>query len=336
MRSLLGIFVLTLIACGGSSKTAGSGEGDREGDRGGSQAKGGVSGADQAGRAGTSAGGLGGTGTRGGAGGTSGVGEGGETSGGSAGTTAGTGRGGTEATGGSATGGTGATGAMPSITSCAEEFPFAGEWEGSVLDFYFEPIETVRLVVVPNEELGGYEATLTWGSGDPPPPVTSGEEPYPSLEYWQEVGDLEIRHEPWPGFAYSVVRGAGCDAVFRVSVSSVEPWDEWCSLQTPVYTDDFGWGCTYQGGGSSDSQTCDVQDGRGNVLATYPYWKCLACGAYGFPTGGVCGCDEGGCSFNREPTHVFDLELAMSGEGDILSGPDPSCGDCTVRLERVE
>jgi hypothetical protein len=224
---------------------------------------------------------------------------------------------------------------MPSITSCTESFLFEGEWEGSVLDFYFEPLETLRLVLVPNEELGGYEGTLTWGSGEPPPPVTSGEEPYPNLEFWQGVEDFGFSFEPWPGFAHSVVRGAGCDAVLRVSASVAEPWDEWCSLQTPVYTDGYGWGCTYVGGGSSNGETCDVQDGRGNVLATYPYWRCVACGTFG-PEGGVCSCDEGGCSFNRAPTHVFDLELAVSGGVDILSGPDPHCGDCTVRLERVE
>jgi len=49
----------------------------------------------------------------------------------------------------------------------------------------------------------------------------------------------------------------------------------------------------------------------------------------------VCGCDEAGCSFNREPSDTFSFQFGMNGRF-ILSGPDSRCGDCTVRLERVE
>jgi hypothetical protein len=129
-----------------------------------------------------------------------------------------------------------------------------------------------------------------------------------------------------------VVRGAGCDASLRFSVSTRELWQDWCELQTPVYTPEYGWGCTLQGGGSSDGMTCTVQPGS-VPNETYPLWKCEACGAFNIG-GGVCACDETGCFANLEPTHVFDLTYAKSGESEILSGPDPSCGDCTVRLER--
>jgi hypothetical protein len=234
-----------------------------------------------------------------------------------------------------ATGGTGASGARPPITSCAEEFPFAGTWEGSVLDFYFEPIQDVRLVITPNDELNGYEGLLTWGSGSAPPPVTSGDEPYPNLEFWESGDGLDGRIEPWPGFRHTVVRGAGCDAVLRVSVSVAEPWDEWCSLQMPVYTERYDWGCTYVGAGSVINTTCSVQDENGQVVATYPSWRCVACGTFEFGHG-VCGCTEAGCSYNREPTDTFSFELGTSGGVDALTASYPRCDDCTMRLERIE
>jgi hypothetical protein len=328
------ISVGLFVACGGSSRDqssrgdSGSGTG---GDAGGTS-----SGGTGASSAGTPPnGGKGGAGGSGALGGTVGKGGSGANEAGSpsepTGGVGNAGRGGSEPTGGTA-----GAGAVPSITSCSDEFPFVGEWEGSVLDFYFEPIEDVRLVVVPNEELGGYEATLTYGTGDPPPPVSSGDEPYPSLEFWQRIGDVGGAGsiEPWPGFGHSAVRGAGCDAVFRVSISVAQPWDEWCSLQEPVYTPEMGWGCTYRGGGSSGGDRCDVQDGRGNVLAEYPLWKCQSCGSFG--RGGVCECSEAGCRYNHEPTDTLDLRLGTSGGVDVLSGPDARCGDCTVRLERVE
>jgi hypothetical protein len=331
----LAISVGLFVACGGSSRNESSrGDSGKGGSGDAGEPSSGGTGASGAGN--QPSGGSGGVGGSGAVGGTTGK-------GGGAGNEAGApsepiggvgnaGSGGVEPNGGTA-----GAGAVPSITSCSDEFPYVGEWEGSVYDFYFEPLEDVRLVVVANEELGGYEATLTYGAGDPPPPVSSGDEPDPSLEFWQTLGGdiLGTKSiEPWPGFGYSAVRGAGCDAVFRVSISVAEPWDEWCSLQKPVYTPEYGWGCTYRGGGSSSADRCDVQDGRGNVLAEYPLWKCQSCGSYGH--GGVCECSEAGCRFNHEPTDVLDLRLETSGGVDTLSGPDPRCGDCTVRLQRVE
>ena len=340
MRTLLFVSVLVLAACGGSSSTQGGsrGDGSNGGDAGdesgGSGGTAGIAGtaaaAATSGTAGVASGANGGAGARGGA-----SGDAGEPSQ----PTGGVGNGGAGARGGTAgtdvTGGTAGAGATPAITSCSDTFRFEGVWEGNVLDFYFEPIEAVRMVVRPDEELGGYQATIAFGSGDPPPPVTSGDAPYPNAEFWGDGSGgagFGTAVEPWPDFEHSVVRGAGCDAVLRVSISSAEPWNEWCTLQEPVYTDGYGWGCTYLGGGSSGGGMCTVQDNRGQELATYPLWKCQSCGTFG-PEGGVCGCTEEGCSFNRTPTHTFNFEGTVDS---VISGPDPRCGDCTVRLTRVE
>lgn len=63
-----------------------------------------------------------------------------------------------------------------------------------------------------------------------------------------------------------------------------------------------------------------------------PAFKCFAC-AFGTP---ICACDENGCTASNEPTHVFDLMRLEDAGDEILTGPDPTCGDCTVRLVKAE
>jgi hypothetical protein len=204
-----------------------------------------------------------------------------------------------------------------------------GIWEGNILDFYFEPVEALRLELQQRDGSSDITGTLTWGDGALPPPPESGDTPYPP-GYWDDRPDLDMGIErgiePWPGFPYTVVRGAGCDAAFRFGVSTYEIFEDWCALQTPVFTPEHGWGCTQQGGGSSNSSTCTVNG------ETYPLWKCAACGAFG---DGVCSCDESRCFANTDATRTFGLAYSSSGEAEILSGPDPDCGDCTVRLQRT-
>jgi hypothetical protein len=333
MRLSLLTVVFVMVACGGSSRDldGSRGNGTKNGGDGGTDSVGGggtagTAGTGMAGTAGVAAGANGGAGARGGS---TSAGDAGEPSGGVGAAGAQGGVAGAEPTGG--TGGTAGAGATPSITSCTDAFRFLGTWEGNVLDFYFEPLQTMRLVVTP-DDLGGYQGTLTIGSGDPPPPVAGPDDPYPNLEYWDTGGaGRGSGTDPWPGFPHTVVRGAGCDATLRVSISSAEPWDEWCSLQEPVYTDGYGWGCTYLGGGSIGGGVCNVQDGRGNTLGEYPAWKCYACAGFGAEA--VCACDEASCSFNRTPTDTYNLQLI---DDTVLSGTDATCGDCTVRLERVE
>jgi hypothetical protein len=302
------------IGLGGSNigATGGSSVGGKGGGTGGSGANGGTGAIGNAGEgAQGQAGGPDGSGGRGATGGT----------------------GGTGGTAGSAgTGGSGGGAGVP-ITSCTDAFPFLGTWDGNILDFFFEPLDELKLVlVVENDEIVG---KLTWGgTGDPLPPVDGADVPWPP-GYWDNAGPEPTGNapEPWPGFAYTVVRGAGCDTTLRFSVSTAEIWQEWCALQTPVYTNDVGWGCTLQGGGSSDGKTCTVQP-AGMTPETYPMWQCNACGAFGRPLSAVCQCNEAGCFASHEATHTFDLTYSVSAEAELLSGKDPSCGDCTVRLER--
>jgi len=237
------------------------------------------------------------------------------------------------ATGGSSpSGGSVGTGGSATITTCNDNFPYLGTWEGNILDFYFEPTEAVKLELY-KDASGNIVGTFTWGSGAPPPAPQSADIPWPP-GYWEQQNNpfpISAAPDPWPGFAYTIVRGAGCDTTFRFAVSTDELWQNWCALMTPVYTPNFGWGCTLQGGGSSDGKTCTVQPSSG-PSATYPLWKCDACGAFGF--GGVCACAQNDCFANMTATHTFNLAYSVSGGTDVLSGPDSSCSDCTVRIER--
>ncbi|HEX6767168.1 MAG TPA: hypothetical protein VF103_16840 [Polyangiaceae bacterium] len=330
MRYPIYSLLFVVAACSGNSLKVGDDESS-----GGSSGEGASSGKDVGGgHAGsTSRGGTGGTagtssqgaeagevGVGGGTGATSGVGAGGV--------------GGSVSIGGYGGTGTGGTATTPPITSCTDEFPFAGEWRGSILDFYFEPMEDLRLSISAQGGAGGYVGTLTWGEGDPPPPATNPDVPPPGYDTSGTAGGggRGGGAEPWAGFPYTVVRGAGCDSAFRVSISAWQTWDSWCDLQEPAFNDvDGTYACMIKGrGGSSDGTTCSVQDGNGNVLAEYPQWRCDLCG-WG---GNVCACTETECSYNPEPTHTFDLTL--NATGDVLSGKDASCGDCTVRFTRVQ
>jgi hypothetical protein len=216
------------------------------------------------------------------------------------------------------------------VTSCNAEFGFLGTWEGSRLDFFFEPMEPVLLEFSEDDE-GVIQGTIAFGEpGEPLPPPVDGDTPWPP-DYWGEQngrgGSSSVA--ALPGFPYTVRRGAGCDNSLRFGISTAEFFDEWCRMMTPVYTsEEYGWGCTLQGGGSVSATECIVTTREGRS-GTYPPWKCDACGFVG---GGVCDCDEAGCFANPEITRTFDFTLAESEGASVLTGPDGECGDCTIRL----
>jgi len=188
---------------------------------------------------------------------------------------------------------------------------------------------------------GAVAGRLTWGTGSPPPPPQAANIEYPPGYFDQQVNMKPgyMPAEPWSGFTYTILRGAGCDTTFRFGIATNELWQPWCALQTSVYSADIqSWGCVLRGnGGSSDGNNCTVQ--TSGWTRTYPMWLCDACGAFGF--GGVCACGQNGCNADMTVTETFDLTYTVSSAADggiteILSGPDPdtTCSNCTVRLQR--
>jgi hypothetical protein len=282
---------------------------------------------------GSDLGGSGGTGTGGSStgGASASGGTGGDASGasGSSGvSTGGTATGGTPSTGGSSPGGSSPGG----TTGCTDPVSFDGEWSGEILDSSSDPTESIQLSILADDAVaGGFRGTFTWGEGAPPQPATDANAPYPPGQS-PESGVLP--GAPWPGFPYTLVRGSACGSTIQLGVSTRELYDSWCSLQEPIDNGPLGFACHRLGVTSGfDQDSCWTMDEDGEKLGEYPLWRCGLCGGLIGPAT-ACVCDASGCRANLEPTSVF--ELTMNAGGDVLTGPDSSCADCTVRLERVE
>ena len=302
MRSSIISALVFFLACSGNSLRVGSDESES----GGRSGAGGTAGTSSAG---TNAGGVGAAAPTTGAGATVGL------------------------------GGTMDMDAGPPITSCNETFPFEGEWSGNLLDYLFEPMEGLRLSIRAQGGEGGYVGNLTWGTGDPPAPATDPDAPYPpGLNVGGAAGTGAGRNangtDYFAGYPYEIVRGAGCDGVFRITLSSYEIWDSWCRLQPSYYSENaLRWACAEVGYGASfDGTTCRLTDEDNNFIAEYPIWKCGLCGVAGTS---VCACDASGCWASPETTHSFELSLIQADGVDVLTGPYDSC-QCTMRLEREE
>lgn len=221
-------------------------------------------------------------------------------------------------TGGSSTGGSG-------ITSCNDEFPFLGIWDGNVLDYAFEPVENVRLELL-QAGAGGISGTITFGEGEPLEPATDPNAAYPPGASYSVAGQPSAITY-WPGHPYPITQGAACDATFRFGINTWEIWDSWCRLQEPVYQEEFGWVCTLKGAGPLSDEGCHItaSDGRS---ASYTGAKCALCK--------LCVCEESGCYVPQLPSLSHELVLDERDGSEVLSGPDPVDRQRLIRLERAE
>src|SRR5690348_13962881 len=101
-----------------------------------------------------------------------------------------------------------------------------GTWEGALEDFYLDPVVPIRLVIT-QATTAGVCGTLTWGVGRTPPlPLTDPEQS--GREYGLGGSPGYIMHD---GTDYKILAGAARDGVLRISVSALEPWNDYCQEQ---------------------------------------------------------------------------------------------------------
>jgi hypothetical protein len=181
--------------------------------------------------------------------------------------------------------------------------PLHQVWEGSTLDFFFNPQDDrYRIEFDGTDANGRLCGTVTYiGAGQPaPPPAKDPDAGYPpsaDFAMWK-IKSLE------PGVTYSIIQGAEANAVRHFRIAPNELWQDWCALQTPV-PNAGGYSCIGgDGGWSSDGVTCSVTNADG-TQAQYPQAKCELCT---FP--GVCACDVKQCVAADGESVLFDLKLA--------------------------
>jgi len=295
VRSFWGAYAVLVLssACSGKTENAGS-----RGDDGGS------SGAPVGGSAGASSGGTTGSGGSDGSDGSGGAavaGAGG--AGASAGAAGSAGPGGAAgiagAAGSAGVDGGGAAGVagfgQGGIGGSMPDSSLVGTWVGDVENHQFGSGSDEVRVVITDGAPSGY---VVFGNGTaaPPPNPETG---YPPSSGGGAAGrGGSARYEVYEGFQYTVFAGNVTGDRVRFKVESHELWQEWCSLQTPVPSQDGsgGYNCMPNLGYSSDGTHCWQADRE------------VDCGKIELCFSQVCACTAQSCQATGQGDTVFDLD----------------------------
>jgi hypothetical protein len=200
---------------------------------------------------------------------------------------------------------------------------YGGTWEGYIEGYTFpDGSDLVRLTL--DEEGNG---TLILGNDADPLPAPDPDAAPPG---WDQ-GAMTIAPAMLLGYPFEVSSATLQSKRIKLATSEPEPYQEWCSLQTPVldefYTGDPTYRCVRSVGyTSTDGVTCHEQDTNEAV----PCAK-LVCQE-------MCTCTSTACSWTGR-TYGPSLDAALDAAGESLVGtlvstlPGAS-GSVTVRLER--
>jgi hypothetical protein len=203
----------------------------------------------------------------------------------------------------------------------------AGTWTG-----YFQggsPLQSsdaIKFSIQPLAD-GSGEIQVTVGTAAPPPPATSATDYYPpGAPTGTDPPGVRIA-EIVEGVSYvgHAVSWQGTRLTFLLSTA--QPWDSWCALQTSYFVADrnqyncvpgFGGVTTYSDGGS----VCVSEDLQGSKQTPVPCAQFMQC------NGQFCTCDSCGCAASVATTASFDVTF----DGDLVTG----VGDgFNVRLTRT-
>jgi hypothetical protein len=186
--------------------------------------------------------------------------------------------------------------------------PVVGTWTG-----YAETSDNMTLVFTQQTD-GSMSGSLTFGTGSPPAPPTSANDPYPP-GFSGETSSVPF---PYVGFPYTATDVSFDGTRLQLAVVTNELWKTWCGLQKS-----FDWspgvpgtcGCLPNWGGMGSTNgtgPCSINNPTTGAAEAIP---CALVGPCTFDR--ICSCDATGCSVDMQNASTkLDVQLA----GDKLDG----------------
>jgi len=191
-----------------------------------------------------------------------------------------------------------------------------GDWVGYIENFTSAPFESgsdrmkLTLAAQPDGSLTG---TVTLGTGSPPAAPTERDVGWPAAG-----SSIFIE-----GFGYSVNAPSWEALRLRGAFSTVEPWGQWCDLQTPIFSEltselsYYACSPSYQ---KLSNGICVTTASPTTPDTIYD------CGRLSLCDDGQCACDASHCF--SAPTTIDDNTFDISLDGDR--------GDGSISLARLE
>lgn len=206
---------------------------------------------------------------------------------------------------------------------------YSGRWQGYAEAYEFSS-GSDRMVLRIDEDGDGY---ATFGDGTAPPPATNPDVGYPAgLSPDDLISAFQLQFRG--GVQYPLHDVLVEDRRIRLRVSSMNLWDDWCELQTPVLVVDSNatepqYGVLPVNGFSRGEGGCFIFDDT----AAEPVQ--VDCGKAVLHFTHVCACTASACRANDDAeTGAVELDAALESLGEELVGTLTIAGRVTVRLSR--
>lgn len=196
-----------------------------------------------------------------------------------------------------------------------------GTWEGYVEAYSFmSGSDAIRVEI--HSDGCTPSATITFGEGEPLPPVEDPDVGYPFANTTNSpFGGLVRWYE---GEAYEAHSIEISKKRVQIDISMNDVWTEWCEMQTPYPMDESGEGfmCVPNYGFSWSEEGCVLSGPDGGIP--------MDCGKIELCQFGPCLCDESGCGVPSGGDTTLDVALDDGHLEGTFEGFGP------VRLYRVK
>jgi hypothetical protein len=190
----------------------------------------------------------------------------------------------------------------PARCLAAPDSPLVGSYKGHwpLAENYYEPkgdaVLTIRGLTADGQPCG----TLRIGQGDPPPPATDPDAPYPVPDGIDGMGGLKLGpglSAAYPGVEYQIYSVKNSSSRLAFSIGYNEVLRSWCGLQTRYPGSESCLPTNYTA--SQDPSGCTITP-QGGMIMPVSCVKLSNCTPY------VCVCDDAGCDAATQAT-LFDL-----------------------------